>query len=124
MKFSPLLTAYLAFTFGACAVPSATTTNGQGEKLPTVTANLPPISADLGRPSILEDAEQTATTQPVAIPPKPDRIVRVLIVENSKSSYIKHSGRINVYTQDLSKKYKISINPSLKYNTTIAATNQ
>ena len=117
MKFSPLLTAYLAFTFGACAVPSATTTNGQGEKLPTVTANLPPISADLGRPSILEDAEQTATTQPVAIPPKPDRIVRVLIVENSKSSYIKHSGRINVYTQDLSKKYKISKGGTLAVKT-------
>lgn len=110
MKFSPLFTACLALLLGACAVPSATST--QGEKLPTVTAHLPPV-ADLGRPSVLENANETA----VATPTKPDRIVRVLIVENSKSTYIKHSGRVNVYTQDLAKKYKISRGGTLSVKT-------
>lgn len=115
MKFSPLLLVYSVLFFAACAVPSATTT--QGEKLPIVTANLPPIPADLSRPSVLEDEEETTTAKPVAAPTKPDRTVRVLIVENSKSTYIKHSGRINVYTQDLSKKYKISKGGTLSVKT-------
>ena len=115
MKLSPLLFVCGALLVAACAVPSATTR--QGEKLPTVTANLPPVPADLGRPSVLDDEDTPAAVKPVAAPTKPDRIVRVLIVENSKSTYIKHSGRINVYTQDLSKKYKISKGGTLAVKT-------
>ncbi len=114
MKFSPLLTASFALLLGACAVPSATHT--QGDKLPTVTANLPSRTADLGSPSVLEDEEETSAAK-LTTPTKPDRIVRVLIVENSKSTYIKHSGRVNVYTQDLSKKYKISKGGTLSVKT-------
>ena len=113
MKFFPLLFVCGTLLFAACAAPSATTT--QGEKLPTVTAHLPPQPDDLGRPSVLEDEEES--TKSVAAPTQPDRTVRVLIVENSKSTYIKHSGRINVYTQDLSKKYKISKGGTLAVKT-------
>ena len=111
MKLAPWLTAFgLALLLSACAAPSGQT-RAQGEKLPTVTAKLPPPPADLGRPSVLEDTSPTAGPFAQTTPARPqaaDRIVRVLIVENSKSAYMKHSGRINVYTQDLSKKYKIS----------------
>ena len=114
MKFVPLFTTLLALTLGACAVPSVQTTTQ--EDLPTVTANLPSLSADLGRPSVLEDENETSAPQP-ASPTKPDRTVRILIVENSKSTYVKHSGRVNIYTQDLSKKYKISRGGTLSVKT-------
>ncbi len=111
MKNFPLLAACFALLVSACAVP---TKNGAPGELPTVTANLPAHSADLGRPSVLdEDETETGTANSKLIPANaqkkiPQRIVRVLIVENSKSTYIKHNGRINIYTQDLSKKYKVS----------------
>lgn len=37
-----------------------------------------------------------------------DKTVRVLLAENKKSADIKHSGRVYIYTPDLSKKYKVS----------------
>ena len=72
MKISPLFTVLCALGLGACMVPSATT--GQGQ-LPTVTANLPPVPADLGRPSVLDDEDTPATTQPVAAPTKQDPVI-------------------------------------------------
>ena len=106
MKWFPWLTIFFVLLLNACIRPSIQT--GTQESLPTVSAKLSSLSADLGRPSILEDEENFTSSPAIATPVKPDRIVRVLIVENSKSTYIKHSGRINIYTQDLSKKYKIS----------------
>ena len=41
------------------------------------------------------------------------RIVRVQLADNQKEAYIKHSGRIYVYTQDLEKKYKVSAEGTL-----------
>ncbi|MBR2082367.1 MAG: SpoIID/LytB domain-containing protein [Elusimicrobiaceae bacterium] len=98
-------------------VPSARQNTSQTNTLPTVTAKIQATSREqLGTPSVLtEDPAPKQTTSATSAPqPKatttktPDRIVRVLIIENSKSAYVKHSGRINVYTKDLSKKYKIS----------------
>ena len=105
MKFPSRLCLFVVslLLLGACAVPSAKTSSA--EKLPTVTAKIPQ-RATLGSPSVLE--ENTAEVSSSKSAAKPDKIVRVLIVENSKSAYIKHSGRINIYTQDLSKKYKVS----------------
>lgn len=37
-----------------------------------------------------------------------DKTVRILITEKQKNADIKHSGRVYVYTPDLSKKYKVS----------------
>lgn len=37
-----------------------------------------------------------------------DKTVRVLLAEKQKNANIKHSGRVYVYTPDLSKKYKVS----------------
>ena len=105
MKLTPLFSMCLLLALCACTVPSAKHT--QGEKLPSVTANLPAHSADLSRPSVLEEEAQDPKTIPLKTKTA-DRTVRVLIVENSKSTYIKHTGRVNVYTQDLAKKYKIS----------------
>ncbi|MBP5403699.1 MAG: SpoIID/LytB domain-containing protein [Elusimicrobiaceae bacterium] len=117
MKLPSLLCVGLALLVSACAVPSART-NTHGEKLPTVTAKLPPEPTHLGRPSVLEEDEETAKTNTSTSKTKrQDRTVRVLIVENSKSTYIKHSGRVNIYTQDLSKKYKISRSGSLSVKT-------
>ena len=106
MKFPSrlFLFAVSLLLLGACAVPSAKT-SASGEKLPMVTAKIPQ-RATLGSPSVLE--ENTTEVSSPKSAAKPDKIVRVLIVENSKSTYIKHSGRINIYTQDLSKKYKVS----------------
>lgn len=64
----------------------------------------------LDSPSILaeqEPAEPSPKNTPKATE-MPAKTVRVLVAENTKSVYIKHSGRVNVYTQDKSKKYKIS----------------
>lgn len=38
----------------------------------------------------------------------PQKTVRVLLAGNQKSTFIKHSGRIYIYTQNLEKKYKIT----------------
>ena len=89
-------------------VPSARQTT------PAPTARAVAPVTGLGLPSVLNETEaedKPATPKAEITPPKTPaatRTVRVLIVENSKSAYIKHTGRINVYTQDKSKKYKIS----------------
>lgn len=90
----------LALFAGACAVPSARVTSAAPSASKPATARTP-----LEAPSVLAE---DSTPAPARKPAAADKTVRVLIVENSKSAYIKHSGRVNVYTQDLSKKYKIS----------------
>ncbi len=90
---------------GACAVPSAK--NTPVSKLPE-----PLATTSLEMPSVLTESEDAP---PISVSPaQPQtaatsgKTVRVLIAENAKSIYVKHSGRVNVYTQDKSKKYKIS----------------
>ena len=43
--------------------------------------------------------------------------VRVLLAEKAKSAYIKHSGKVYIYTQNLDKKYKISTAGTLAVKT-------
>ncbi len=100
----------LAFSLlGACAAPSARQTNNQTiTYTPMKTAVRPTPKIKLAKPSILDEAEpehKEAVSQAVSIPSK---TVRVLIHENGKTAYVKHSGRVNIYTQDKAKKYKIS----------------
>lgn len=106
----------VALLGAACMVPSARVQTSKSTPAQTTPAR--PQTAprfELEAPSILDEQEPekpaaTAsqnTPTPTAAK-KPSKTVRVLIAENSKSAYLKHSGRVNIYTQDLSKKYKIS----------------
>lgn len=71
---------------------------------------------------------QQATATPAQTPQEPSpqapkadqasvatalKIVRVQLADNQKEAYIKHSGRIYIYTQDLEKKYKVSAEGTL-----------
>ncbi len=88
----------------ACMVPSA-----RQATLPAPTVTQETLQEPLSAPSVLSEEEPAPAVPAVAThSPRPDKTVRVLVVENAKSAYIKHSGRVNVYTQDKSKKYKIS----------------
>ena len=95
----------------ACMVPSAKQNNSAQTitYTPMKTNVRPAPRFKLEKPSVLDEteSENTQSQQPAAAN-SPDKTVRVLILENSKSAYIKHSGRVNIYTQDKSKKYKIS----------------
>lgn len=89
----------------ACAVPSAKQTVVRSVSSPKTTQQ------SLEAPSVLSEEDSLAVSLPAKAQTgssQKEKIVRVLIVEKSKSAYIKHSGRVNVYTQDKSKKYKIS----------------
>ena len=93
-----------------CAVPST-----QPRKSAPVSSTAPTYqpAVTLGTPSVLTELEPAPQTPAKPAPakkatPKPDKIVRVLLLEEGKSAYVKHSGRVNIYTQDGSKKYKIS----------------
>ncbi len=93
-----------------CAVPSAQPGKSAPVK-PAVQTYQAPIT--LGTPSVLMEQEPVSQTPVKPVPAKaavakPDKIVRVLLLEEGKSAYVKHSGRVNIYTQDESKKYKIS----------------
>ncbi len=93
----------------ACMVPSARQNHLAPAKATAATlANTTP--ATLEPPSVLTETDEPAPAKPTSAtrPASKDKTVRVLIAENAKSVYIKHSGRINVYTQDKAKKYKIS----------------
>jgi len=96
----------------ACMVPSAKQKANQPITYTPMKDNVRPAPRfKLEKPSVLDEAEPDkapAKQTPAANVPLPDKIVRVLIAENSKSAYIKHTGRVNIYTQDKSKKYKIS----------------
>ncbi len=83
-----LTAAFLA----ACATPSARQT---------------PVTTEATAPA--EEPENTPKEED-ALPVKesPIKTVRVQLADNQKEAFIKHSGRVFVYTQDLEKKYKIS----------------
>lgn len=101
----------LALLSAACMVPSARvqtqSTSSKASSTPTEKR------FKLEEPSVLTEDEPLSATdattkQSASAMKKPSQTVRVLIAENTKSAYLKHSGRINIYTEDLSKKYKIS----------------
>lgn len=84
----------------ACIVPSARQTRAASLSVePTSTATEKPAEQDPPPQAPKEDLSSADTTS---------RIVRVQLADNQKSAYIKHSGRVYVYTQDLEKKYKVS----------------
>ena len=68
----------------------------------------PAAKFPLDMPSVLKEQENAPSIKGKGGAGQSEKIVRVLLAENTKSAYLKHSGRINIYTQDLSKKYKIS----------------
>ena len=72
----------------------------------------------LEKPSVLDEKEEPAPTseeKPASL--SAPTTVRVLLQENVKSAYIKHSGRVNIYTQDKNKKYKVSQSGTLSVKT-------
>lgn len=96
----------------ACAVPSAkrptTSSTSKTTAITTASADSPVIEApqtaefpDPEPPSQAPLADQSPQEQAV-------KTVRILLTDNQTATEIKHSGRIYVYTQDLSKKYKVS----------------
>ena len=94
----------------ACMVPSAKQKSSQSITYTHMKTNVRPAPRfKLEKPSVLDEQETTEQNlSSKTATPAPDKTVRVLVLENSKSAYVKHSGRINIYTQDKSKKYKIS----------------
>ena len=82
----------------ACTAPQTRTSPYLGES-----SAAQPVK--LETPSVLFEPQEADASSATSKKLKP---VRVLIAENTKSVYIKHSGRVNIYTKDKSKKYKIS----------------
>ncbi len=103
---SRLLLLVLAAGLGACMVPSARPKSPQAAPAKATVETAQP----LGTPSVLTETDTAGkpVTKQVPFSAQQDKTVRVLIAENAKSVYVKHSGRVNIYTQDKSKKYKIS----------------
>ncbi len=86
----------------ACAVPSQrrgrTDYSAAKGESPVVSAPQTPEEKQPDPPS----QDQSAKNLPA------DKTVRVLLAEKQKNADIKHSGRVYVYTPNLSKKYKVS----------------
>lgn len=106
-----LLSLFTAIALTACAAPSAkkTSATASSSKTPSISAEDSPVIE-------APQTEETAEPEPPSQAPKADqseqekatKIVRVLLTDNQTSIEIKHSGRVYIYTQDLSKKYKVS----------------
>lgn len=92
-----LLTAAL---LSACAAPSKRAAQG--------TIDLSALSVRAPEPPAQDPQNQKKFTETT---------VRVLLAEKAKSAYIKHSGKIYIYTQNLDKKYKISAPGTLAVKT-------
>lgn len=92
-----LLTAAL---LSACAAPSKRAAQG--------TIDLSALSVRAPEPPAQDPQNQKKFTETT---------VRVLLAEKAKSAYIKHSGKIYIYTQNLDKKYKISAAGTLAVKT-------
>ena len=107
---SPFLLLSSVLFMCACAVPSAKHTPtanryaaAKGENYP---AQMQTDSIDL-RPSVTQEENPLQEPQPIEKESK-EPIVRVLLTDKQKKTTIKHSGRVYVYTKDLSKRYKVS----------------
>ena len=83
----------------ACSTPPVRTVPA-----PQVTASTVATPAQLDPPSVL-DTQETKPTAPQA---PQDKIVRILLGENQTETYVKHSGRVNVFLLSGGKKYKVS----------------
>lgn len=99
---APFVFLCAAFLCAACAAPSQKRARqnfsaAQGES-PVVSAPQTPEEKQPDPPA----QDPSAKNLPA------DKTVRVLLAENKKSAEIKHSGRVYIYTPDLSKKYKVS----------------
>lgn len=92
-----LLTAAL---LSACAAPSKRAAQG--------TIDLSALSVRAPEPPAQDPQNQKQFTETT---------VRVLLAEKAKSAYIKHSGKVYIYTQNLDKKYKISTAGTLAVKT-------
>lgn len=91
----PFVTCLLAVCLGAaCTVPAA-------RQSVAVPAAAPADTKPQELPSPAPAEEQSSADTAL-------KIVRVQLADNQKTAYIKHSGRVYVYTQDLEKKYKVS----------------
>ena len=110
-------TFFLALWLAACAAPSAKQT-----AKPTSALSTPSVLTQTDSPVIEppEDAQPTVPPPPSQAPTpdqsaqeKARKTVRVLLTDNQTSAEIKHSGRVYIYTQDLSKKYKVSADGTL-----------
>lgn len=107
MKFISRLFVFSCITAGlvACTAPQPRTPAPTAENSNTA-------QVKLAAPSVLFEQQEAeaSSAQTAALPTASQKLkpVRVLIAENAKSVYVKHSGRVNIYTQDKSKKYKIS----------------
>lgn len=90
-----------AFLCAACAAPSPR----RGRDFSAAHGQSPVVSA----PETPEEKQPDPPSQDPSAKNRPaDKTVRILLAENKKSADIKHSGRVYVYTPDLSKKYKVS----------------
>lgn len=102
----PFCICLVAACLGAgCMVPSARPQNTAAATQPVT----PPASAEQTAP----EPPSPAPTEDQPSVDKALKIVRVQLADNQKEAYIKHSGRVYVYTQDLEKKYKISAEGTL-----------
>ena len=106
-----LLVLWIAFTLTACATPSAKKTGRTSKSAQTSkisAADSPVIEAPQteGAPEPEPPSQAPAADQ--SPQEKAVKTVRVLLTDNQTSVEIKHSGRVYIYTQDLSKKYKVS----------------
>ncbi len=96
----------LILGLAACAAPSQKRASQQLAS--AATAESPVVEAPV--------TSEEPTPEPPSQAPQLDRssqekalkTVRILLTDNQTSAEIKHSGRVYIYTQDLSKKYKVS----------------
>lgn len=101
-----LLTVLTCWLGIACSVPTKQTPSSTTIKLPP-TQTTPiidePDTIDLSLPETPAEKVEPPSVSTIKSP-----VVRVLLAESKKNIQIQFSGRINVYTQDLSQKFKIS----------------
>ena len=93
----------------ACMVPSARKSQPAAPAAPAPAPTVPvtpAAAAPAEPPTQAPKADQSSSATAL-------KIVRVQLADNQKEAYIKHSGRVYVYTQDLEKKYKISSSGTL-----------
>ena len=99
---APFVFLCAALLCAACAVPSQKRAR---QHFSAAKGESPVVSA----PQTPEEKQPDPPSQDPAAKNLPaDKTVRVLLAEKQKNASIKHSGRVYVYTPDLSKKYKVS----------------
>lgn len=100
--FRALFLFFCVAVLAACAVPSQ---QHARQNFAAAKGENPVVSAPQTSGDKLPDPP---SQDPSAKNTPADKTVRVLLAENQKKAEIKHSGRVYIYTTDLSKKYKVS----------------